>query len=111
MSFTVTDVAKENTPIDLNIIAGEDVAFIMVDLDKAATGLVKFYVIWKETGENYTVYMDVVDGHVETFTNSIAPGNYTVVATYMGDSVFNTNTTSKDVEILGHVLKDTPIKH
>ena len=81
----------------------------MVDLDKAATGLVKFYVIWKETGENYTVYMDVVDGHVETFTNSIAPGNYTVVATYMGDSVFNTNTTSKDVEILGHVLKDTPI--
>ena len=109
VSFTVTEVSKFNTTIDLNIIAGEDVALIMVDLDKAATGLVKFYVIWKETGENYTVYMDVVDGHVETFTNSIVPGNYSVVATYMGDSVFNTNTTSKDVEIIGHVLKDTPI--
>ncbi|MEE1129062.1 MAG: Ig-like domain-containing protein, partial [Methanobrevibacter sp.] len=76
---------------------------------KSATGLVKFYMVGKETGEEYTMYMDVIDGHVETFTNSIEPGNYTVVATYMGDSVFNTNTTSKDVEILGHVMKDTPI--
>ena len=109
VTFTVTDVAKKDTPIDLNIVTYEDAAWITVDLDKAATGLVKFYMVWEETGEESTVYMDVVDGHVETFTNSIAPGNYTVVATYMGDSVFNTNTTSGDVEILGHVLMDTPI--
>ena len=107
--FTVTEVSKLDTPIDLNVITGEDVALILVDLDKAATGLVKFYMVCKETGENYTMYMDVVEGHVETFTNSIEPGNYTVVATYMGDSVFNTNTTYKDVEIIGHVMKDTPI--
>ncbi|WP_407374824.1 Ig-like domain repeat protein, partial [Methanobrevibacter sp.] len=109
VTFTVTEVSKQNTTIDLNIIADEDTALVMVDLDKSATGLVKFYMVCKETGEEYTMYMDVIDGHVETFTNSIAPGNYTVVATYMGDSVFNTNTTSKDVEILGHVMKDTPI--
>ncbi len=109
VSFTITEVAKKNTNIDLNIIAYEDTALIMVDLNKATTGLVKFYMVWKETGEEYTMYMDVVDGHVETLTNNIEPGNYTVVATYMGDSVFNTNTTSEDVEIIGHVLKDTPI--
>ena len=109
VTFTIVEVAKENTTIDLNIIAGEDIALIMVDLNKTATGLVKFYMVSKETGENYTMYMDIENGHVETFTNSIAPGNYTVVATYMGDSVFNTNTTSQDVEILGHIMKDTPI--
>ena len=109
VTFTVTDVAKENTTIDLDVLVYEDTALIMVDLDKAATGLVKLYMVLKETGEDYTMYMDVVDGHVETFTNSIVPGNYSVVATYMGDSVFNTNTTSKDVEIVGHILKDTPI--
>ena len=49
------------------------------------------------------------DGHVETFANNIESGNYTVVATYMGDSVFNTNTTSKDFEVIGHIMKDTPI--
>ena len=109
VTFTITEVEKKNTPINLDIIAGEDTALIVVDLNETATGLVKFYMVWKETGENYTMYMDVENGHVETFTNSIAPGNYTVIATYMGDSAFNTNTTSKDVEIIGHVLKDTPI--
>ena len=94
---------------DDDVLVYEDTALIMVDLDKAATGLVKLYMVLKETGEDYIMYMDVVDGHVETFTNSIVPGNYSVVATYMGDSVFNTNTTSKDVEIVGHMLKDTPI--
>ena len=65
--------------------------------------------VWKETGENITAYMDVIDGHVETLTNSLLPGNYSVVATYLGDSLFNTNTTSKDVEVIGHVMMDTPI--
>ncbi|WP_296883628.1 Ig-like domain-containing protein [uncultured Methanobrevibacter sp.] len=109
VTFTVTEISKENTTIDLNIDVYEDAALVMVDVNKSATGLVKFYMVGKETGEEYTMYMDIIDGHVETFTNSIEPGNYTIVATYMGDSVFNTNTTSKDVEILGHLMKDTPI--
>ncbi|MDO5860279.1 Ig-like domain repeat protein, partial [Methanobrevibacter sp.] len=109
VTFTIVEVSKENTTIDLNITADEDTALIMVDLNENATGLVKLYMLWKETGEEYTMYMDVIDGHVETLTNSIEPGNYTIVATYMGDSVFNTNTTSGDVEIFGHILKDTPI--
>ena len=109
VTFTVTEISKENTTIDLNIDVYEDAALVMVDVNKSATGLVKFYMVGKESGEEYTMYMDVINGHVETFTNNIEPGNYTVVATYMGDSVFNTNTTSKDVEILGHLMKDTPI--
>ncbi|WP_407379562.1 Ig-like domain repeat protein [Methanobrevibacter sp.] len=109
VTFTITEVSKLNTPIDLNVLVGEDAALIMVDLDEATTGLVKLYMVWEETGEEYTMYMDVVDGHVETYTNNIEPGNYTIVATYMGDSVFNTNTTSQDVEIIGHIMKDTPI--
>ena len=109
VTFTITDITKKNTNIDLNIDVYEDAALVKVDINESATGLVKFYMVGKETGEEYTMYMDVIDGHVETFTNNIEPGNYTVVATYMGDSVFNTNTTSKDVEILGHLMKDTPI--
>ena len=109
LTFTVVDVSKENTTIDLNIMVDENIAVFDVDLNKSATGLVKFYVICKETGENATMYMDVKDGHVELYTNSIEPGNYTVVATYMGDSVFNTNIIAKDFEIIGHIMKDTPI--
>ncbi|MBQ6345346.1 MAG: right-handed parallel beta-helix repeat-containing protein, partial [Methanobrevibacter sp.] len=109
LTFTVIEVSKENTTIELNVTVDENIAMFSVDLNKTATGLVKFDIICKETGENYTMYMDVKDGHVETFTNSIEPGNYTVVATYMGDSVFNTNTTSKDFEVIGHIMKDTPI--
>ena len=109
VTFTIVEASKKNTPINLDIDVYEDAALVMVDVDKSATGLVKFYMVGKESGEEYTMYMDVIDGHVETFTNNIEPGNYTVVATYMGDSVFNTNTTSKDVEILGHLMKDTPI--
>ena len=109
LTFTVIEVSKENTTIELNVTVDENIAMFSVDLNKTTTGLVKFYIICKETGENYTMYMDVKDGHVETFTNSIEPGNYTVVATYMGDSVFNTNTTSKDFEVIGHIMKDTPI--
>uniref|UniRef100_UPI0025FBE4D7 Ig-like domain-containing protein n=1 Tax=uncultured Methanobrevibacter sp. TaxID=253161 RepID=UPI0025FBE4D7 len=100
VTFTITDITKKNTNIDLNIDVYEDAALVMVDVNESATGLVKLYMVGKESGEEYTMYMDVI---------SIEPGNYTVVATYMGDSVFNTNTTSKDVEILGHVKKDTPI--
>ena len=99
LTFTVTDVAKENTAIDLNITVDENMVVFDVDLNESATGLVKFYMACIETGENYTMYMDVKDGCAELFVDGIAPGNYTVVATYMGDSVFNTNTTSKDFEI------------
>ena len=79
LTFTVTEVSKLKTPIDLDITVGEDSAIFDVDLNKSATGLVKFYVVCKETGENATMYMDVIDGHVELYTNSIEPGNYTVL--------------------------------
>ena len=89
----------EETAIDLEIAVDENTALFNVDLNKTATGLVKFYIISKETGENYTMYMDVKDGHVELVTDSIAAGNYTLTATYMGDSRFNTNITSADLTV------------
>ena len=73
VTFTVTEISKENTTIDLNIDVYEDAALVMVDINESATGLVKFYMVGKESGEEYTMYMDVINGHVETFTNSIEP--------------------------------------
>jgi hypothetical protein len=107
--FTHVEPAKDNTAIDLNITVDENEVMVEVGLNQTATGLIKFNIVGKETGENYTMYIDVEDGYAGMFIDYIAPGNYTVVATYMGDSVFNTNTTSKDVEIIGHIMKDTPI--
>ena len=99
VTFTITEVSKQNTTIDLNITVEENNAMFDVNLDKDATGLVKFYIINKETGEDYTTYMDIEDGYAGMFINDMEPGNYTISATYMGDSVFNTNITSKDFEI------------
>ena len=59
LTFTITEISKLKTPIDLYITVDENTAMFSVDLNKTATGLVKFYIICKETGENYTMYMDV----------------------------------------------------
>lgn len=100
LTFTVIDAAKENTAIGLNITVNEDAtAKIVVNLDETTTGLVKFYMIRKDTSEDYTMYMDVKDNQVELLTDAIEPGDYTVVATYMGDSKFNTNITSFDFTV------------
>ena len=109
VTFTVTDISKKNTTIDLDITVDENIATFDVDLNKSATGLVKFYVVCKETGENATIYMDVKDGHVEAVTGSMDPGNYTVVATYMGDSAFNTNIITKDFEVFDIVKISTKL--
>ena len=110
LTFTVIDAAKVNTAIDLNITVNEDAtAKIMVNLDETTTGLVKFYMISKETSEDYTMYMDVKDNQVELLTDAIEPGDYTVVATYMGDSKFNTNITSFDFTVNKVEKPDTTI--
>ena len=109
VTFTVAEISKENTTIGINISVGETSAVFDVDLNECVTGLVKFYIVAKESGETSTMYVDVKDGKAELLVNGMESGNYTVTATYMGDSVFNTNATSGDFEIIGHVLKDTPI--
>ena len=60
-SFTVTDVSKENTPISLDVEVVENSAIFTVNVDKGATGLVKFEVN-DEIGT--VLYADVKNGEV-----------------------------------------------
>ena len=76
-----------------------------VTVDSDATGIVKFEV----TGaKEYTVYADVLNG-IAVMDDVLEVGDYTVVATYMGDGRFNSNVTSESFTVKGHVKKDTPI--
>ena len=62
---------------------------------KLLVSIVKFEV----TGaEEYSLYVDVIEGKA-VFEDVLKDGNYTVIATYMGDSRFNTNVTSSDFTI------------
>ena len=87
--FTVIDTDKQNTTIDLNVSSVEDYVTFTVNVNPDATGIVRFEV----TGaEKYTVYADVLNGKA-VMEDVLASGNYTVVATYIGDVNFNSNTT------------------
>ena len=103
--FTVVGVAKENTTISLDVETSENIVIFTVDVNPNATGIVRFEV---SGAENYTVYADVING-VAVMEDVLEVGDYTVVATYMGDDRFNTNTTSESFTVKGHVKKDTPI--
>uniref|UniRef100_UPI0025E1445F right-handed parallel beta-helix repeat-containing protein n=1 Tax=uncultured Methanobrevibacter sp. TaxID=253161 RepID=UPI0025E1445F len=102
---TTFNVNKQDTPIELDVATGENNVTMTVTVDEAATGLVKFQV----TGpEEYTLYVDVIDGKA-VLQDILETGDYTVIATYMGDSRFNTNITSEEFTLKGHIKKDTPI--
>ena len=86
------DVAKQNTPISLDVKTTENNVTFTVKVNSDADGTVKFQV----TGpENYTLYVDVNNGKA-ILEDVLKVGNYTVVATYSGDSVYNSNITSKE---------------
>jgi hypothetical protein len=104
--FTIVEPAKENTTISLDIVTEENYVGMTVTVDDAATGLVKFQVSGSE-GE-YTLYADVIDGKA-ILEDTLPVDNYTVFVTYMGDDRFNTNITSGEFTIKGHIKKDTPI--
>ena len=105
LSFTVEDPVKENTTISIDVSSVEDYATFTVSVNPDATGIVKFEV---SGAENYTVYADVLGG-VAVMEDALVAGDYTVVATYLGDDRFNSNITSESFSIQGHVKKDTPI--
>ena len=105
LSFTVEDAAKENTSISLDIQVDENNVIFKVNVNSDATGIIGFHV----TGpEEYTLYADLINGEA-VLKDVLKVGNYTLTATYIGDSIYNANMTSKDFEIIGHVMKDTPI--
>ena len=89
------DVAKENTTISMDLGIDENNVTFTVNVNPNATGLVKLEV----TGpEYYVLYVDVVNG-VGYLYDILVPGDYTVVATYLGDSRYNTNVTSQDFTV------------
>ena len=103
--FSLVESAKDITPISLDIVTDENDVTMTVTVSDKATGLVKFQV----TGEEeYVVYSDVING-IAVLEDVLEVGNYSVVATYMGDTRFNTNITYQDFTIKGHIKKDTPI--
>ena len=105
LSFTVDDPVKENTPISIDVSSVENNVTYAVNVDSNASGIVRFDV----SGDaEYVVYADVING-VAVMRDVLEVGDYTVVATYMGDDRFNSNVTSESFTVKGHVKKDTPI--
>ena len=97
LAFAIVEAAKENTPIslDVDVVSDENNVVVTAEVDSKATGIVKFDV----TGaEEHSLYVDVIDGKA-VFKEVLTNGYYTVIATYMGDSKFNTNVTSFDFTI------------
>ena len=103
--FTVVEAAKENTTIDVDVDVVENNVTYTVNVDSNASGIVRFEV---SGALEYVVYADVLDG-VAVMGDALVAGDYTVVATYMGDDRFNSNVTSESFTVRGHVKKDTPI--
>ena len=105
INFSVVEKPLNDTPIDIDIQIDENNVTITVSVDENATGLVKFEV---SGAEEYTLYAEVEDGKA-ILEDVLTVGDYTVVATYMGDENFNMNSTTETFNIVGHVKKDTTI--
>uniref|UniRef100_UPI0038901870 Ig-like domain repeat protein n=1 Tax=Methanobrevibacter sp. TaxID=66852 RepID=UPI0038901870 len=105
IEIKVSEIPLNNTPIEVNVETFENNVTITASVDPAATGLVKFEV---NGAEKYHLYADVVDGKA-VLEDVLTAGDYTVVATYLGDSKFYSNTTTETFTIVGHIKKDTAI--
>jgi hypothetical protein len=86
-------------------MTGENNVTMTVTVNDTATGLVKFQV---KGIEERSLYVDVINGKA-VLEGIFAIGDYTVIATYMGDSRFNTNITYDDFTVRGHIKKNTTI--
>ena len=96
-SFNRTDflVKKINSTISLNIADGGNDASknIIVEVTNGATGDVLIDV-------NGVVYQKTLSASKATLIlDDLKEGNYTVVATYLGDGIYNSNSTSGSFEI------------
>ena len=101
-AFTVTNQSSElkNTTVNVEVETfGTDV-IITATVDSLASGLVEFNIDGK------AVYLAVNNG--KAAYNVILPtGNYNVTVTYLGDSRFNSNSTSKEFTVIGPTKKNT----
>ncbi len=105
-SFTVIEhnETKMNTAIDVEVDSVENNVTITVNVNENATGLVEFNI------DGEAVYLPVNNG-VAVCGLVLSGGDYTVTATYMGDSdsKFNSNSTSREFTVKGHEKVNTTI--
>ena len=88
-------VIKLNTTIKVDVenITKDLTEIINVTVNSTAGGYVYIDIIY-EDGEVVTFRADVEVGVASLVRSNIRDGNYTVVATYMGDNIFNQNSTT-----------------
>ena len=103
-TFTVTNqsVELENTTVDVDVEAVENNVTITATVNSSASGLVEFNIGGK------AVYIAVNNG--EAIYNVVLPaGDYNVEVTYMGDSRYNANRTSRAFTVTDHIKKNTTL--
>ena len=86
-SFTVKQqTGLKNTPISVDAVVTDLNVVVTVTLDSAATGVVEFKLNGNAT------YLPVRDGKL-VLNDTFKPGEYNLTVTYLGDGVFNSNST------------------
>ena len=103
-SFTIIEQKPDlrNTPIDVVVGAFENDVTIVARVNARATGLVEFNIDGK------VVYVAVNNGKAE-YDVVLPGGDYSVAVTYLGDSRFNANRTSKSFTVTDHIKMNTTI--
>ncbi|MBO7732897.1 MAG: Ig-like domain repeat protein, partial [Methanobrevibacter sp.] len=103
--LVLISIIKVNTTVDISGEIVDNDVNITVNVHPNATGLVKFEI---KGPEQYIIYSDIVEG--KAFSHHIlTEGDYVVNATYMGDIHFNSNSTSQNFTVKGHIKKNTTI--
>ena len=101
-AFVTVTVSKLDTAIDVNVSVDDNDVVITAEVDSSANGLVEFNISGK------TVYVAVNEGKA-VYDIVLLTGDYNVDATYLGDSKFNANRTSKAFTVKDHVKQNTTI--
>ena len=101
-AFVTVTVSKLDTAIDVNVSVDDNDVVITAEVDSSANGLVEFNISGK------TVYVAVNEGKA-VYDIVLLTGDYNVDATYLGDSKFNANRTSKAFTVKDHVKQNTTL--
>ncbi len=101
---TTITINKINTTLSVEVIAGavNNEVNIIANVNEAATGNIELII------KEMIVYFPV-NGGKAVYDALLPEGDYNVTVTYLGDDRFNTNVTSKNFTVKGHVKKNTSI--
>ncbi|WP_298523728.1 Ig-like domain-containing protein [uncultured Methanobrevibacter sp.] len=101
-NFTVAKLTTNISAEPVEIVEGET-ATVVVSVDANATGVVLVDV----NGIKY--YADVDAGKASVNVSGLAAGNYTADVTYLGDSIFDSNSTAVEITVADYVKMNTTI--